>query len=183
MAKIGKIRSTDEHTPLGLFARAVDVIVVTCTIIFAIFVGFLVGAKVFGYNEYVVLSGSMEPSIMTGSLAFVDTNDTMVTTGDVVAFTIDKSEADASYNSDSTTVTHRIVAVNSDGTFTTKGDNNDTEDTKHITQAQIIGKYCFNIPQLGYVVTQINKKGLIAIICWIVAINLLTSIFVALADR
>lgn len=183
MARIGKAKTSHEPTMLGVIARAIDAVVVTCTVIFAISAGLLVGAKMFGYNEYVVLSGSMEPSIMTGSLAFINTKDTSATVGDVVAFTIDKEEADTSYDSDATTVTHRIVKVNSDGTFTTKGDNNESEDTKHISPEQVIGKYCFNIPKVGYVMSQINQRGMIAIICWIVAINLLTSAFVVLADR
>lgn len=183
MAKIGKVSTGGTSSPLGVIAKIVDAVVIVFTVIFALSAGFLVGAKMFGYNEYVVLSGSMEPSIMTGALVFVNTKDTSATVGDVIAFTIDKEEADTSYDSDSTTVTHRIVKVNSDGTYTTKGDNNETEDTKHIAPEQVIGKYCFNIPEIGNVIAQVNQRGMIAIICWIVAINLLTSAFVALTNR
>ncbi len=183
MARIGGPATVDSLSPLGAIARIVDAIVVTGTIIFAICAALLVGAKIAGYNEYVVLSGSMEPTIMTGALAFVNTKDTVVSEGDVIAFTIDKEDADTSYDSKATTVTHRIVAVNADGTYTTKGDNNESEDTKHINQSQVIGKYCFNIPQVGYTISQINRKGMLVIICWIVAINLMSSVFVVFTER
>lgn len=178
MARIGVKRKSEGSGPLYIMAKVIDFIVIAITILFVIGAGLLVGLKGLGYNEYVVLSGSMEPSIMTGALAVVNTRDVNVQKGDVIAFTIDREDADLSYDTDATTVTHRVVAVNSDGSYTTKGDNNETEDAKHIQPSQVIGKYCFNIPELGYLISSVGKKGMIVIICWIVALNILSSVFV-----
>ena len=66
-------------------------------------------------------------------------------------------------NSDSTAprpIIHRIVKINEDGTFQTKGDHNGKQLTKdnniyntdetHITQDQVIGKAIIKIPYLGW---------------------------------
>ena len=118
MARIGA-RKSGGSGPLYVAAKILDCIVITCTILFVVGAGFLVGIKGFGYNEYVVLSGSMEPSIMTGALAFVNTKDLNVQEGDVIAFTIDREDADLSYDTDATTVTHRVIKINTDGTYAT----------------------------------------------------------------
>lgn len=167
---------------MAIIARVLDIAVVIATIIFVVFVVILMGAKVFGFNEYVVLSGSMEPSIMTGALVVVNTNDTAVGEGDIIAFTVDRDEADTTYDTDATTVTHRIVKVNADGSYTTKGDNNETEDAKHINPSQVIGKYVLNVPELGYVLSLLSGKGMLLVICWIIAMNIITSAFVKLAE-
>ena len=66
-------------------------------------------------------------------------------------------------NSDSTAprpIIHRIVKINEDGTFQTKGDHNGKQLTKenniyntdetHISEEQIIGKAIIKIPYLGW---------------------------------
>ena len=58
------------------------------------------------------------------------------------------------------TITHRIIKVaNKNGTtsFTTKGDNNKTEDTEAITQSQIIGKYQTRLPRAGYLLINMQR--------------------------
>ena len=58
----------------------------------------------FGYKPFIVLSGSMEPSIMTGDMVFVkETDPDSLKVGDVIA-----------YKSGSAVVTHRIVEVKSE---------------------------------------------------------------------
>ena len=57
-----------------------------------------------GYKPFIVLSGSMEPSIMTGDMVFVkETDPDSLKVGDVIA-----------YKSGSAVVTHRIVEVKSE---------------------------------------------------------------------
>ena len=67
-----------------------------------------------GIRPYIVMSGSMEPAILTGSLCFVNTNAEFadVREGDVIAFR----------SAMGTLVTHRAVAVTEDGVETC-GDN------------------------------------------------------------
>lgn len=86
----------------------------------------------------VVVSGSMEPSITTGSLALIDTKESAINIGDVVSF----RAGDA-------LVTHRVIEITEEG-YRTKGDNNDIADVGTVTQDQIEGKLVYDIPGLGY---------------------------------
>ena len=104
--------------------------------------------RVFGYRPYVVLSGSMEPNIHTGAVAYIDTKDTDLAPGDVAAF----------YESNGAVVTHRIVSGNETGGYTTKGDANDAEDMNIVPQENIIGTYKWSIPNLGYLISSLSAK-------------------------
>lgn len=96
-----------------------------------------------GFTSMIVMSGSMSGDapdhIEVGDMIIVKkVNTDNLQIGDVVAFSEGK-----------TTITHRIAALNEDGTFTTKGDANNAEDQKPVKKEQIIGKYLFRIPKLG----------------------------------
>lgn len=97
----------------------------------------------------VVLSGSMEPAIPTGSVVFIKQNDTY-TTGDVITF-FNHEDTNASIPT-----THRIVsvrAVEGNYIFATKGDANTTPDITEVPQDRIIGAVFFSVPLLGYLVS------------------------------
>ena len=97
------------------------------------------------YKVLVVLSGSMEPAIHTGSVVAVKPA-AEYNIGDVITF----GESDK----DSTPVTHRISDISlQDGkpVFTTKGDANNDIDGEPVQLADIQGKVLFSIPFLGYV--------------------------------
>lgn len=103
----------------------------------------LVGAKLFGFEIYTVLSGSMEPAYKTGSVVYVKGVDVnTLKEGDPITF----------YLAGDTVATHRIVEVNDDDglSFTTKGDNNDIIDAAPVKADKVIGKPVFTIPYLGY---------------------------------
>ena len=95
---------------------------------------------------YVVVSGSMEPTIPTGSLILtkgVETKD--LRSGDIIAFT---SPTDANK-----TITHRIESVSSNGqSFTTKGDNNGSADAWVVSAENIKGEYIYGVPYVGYAI-------------------------------
>ena len=94
-----------------------------------------------GIRPYVVLSGSMEPVIRTGSLCFVyrraDYED--ICTGDIIAFHVQGGNL----------VTHRVIAVTEEG-LETKGDANELSDGITTTERNFEGKTLFCIPGLGY---------------------------------
>ena len=90
----------------------------------------------FGIRPYVVYSGSMEPKIPTGAVVFIKEGAYSPETGDIITF----------HNED-TAVTHRVVKKE-EGTFITKGDANNIEDSP-ISADKIIGKYKGRIPKLG----------------------------------
>lgn len=91
-----------------------------------------------GIYPYIVLSGSMEPAISTGSLVFVQTRELFIETGDVIL-----------YETDAGNVTHRVAEYTA-GQYITKGDANKTHDPAPVKEEQIKGKVIFDIPGLGY---------------------------------
>ena len=129
--------------PAVLAGRLVVALLLVLTLA-AIAVTFLPG--VLGYERYVLVGGSMEPTIQKGSLIFdeiVPVADLRV--GDVITYIPPGSRQ---------AVTHRIVSrktVKGAPVFRTKGDANATRDAKpfkldHPTQA----RYSFAIPGLGW---------------------------------
>jgi len=100
-----------------------------------------------GYNNYVIYSGSMEPTVKVGSLLLTrpaDVEDLQV--GDVITYRSPGNH---------TTLTHRIVSIRQqDGqrVFTTKGDASLEPDPREIILRGQVSKMAFDIPYLGYVV-------------------------------
>lgn len=126
------------------------ILMVLSTAAVVILVGVLTLPKLFGYVPYVVTSGSMEPSINTGAVAFVNTHDTEAFTGEVVAFT----------TGDGAVVLHRLVGYDSEtDTYTTKGDANDVEDQLPLEREAIIGTYTMQVPRLGYFVAKLESRS------------------------
>lgn len=97
-----------------------------------------------GIELKIVESGSMEPSIMTGSLVVVRPADSYHV-GDVITFT-------SRYASVPTT--HRIIDAYTEGGrtwFVTKGDANEEADGRAVPAQNIVGKVIYDVPRLGYV--------------------------------
>lgn len=119
-------------------------------------------------KPFIVLSGSMEKEILTGSIAYVNTNVNVeeIKEGDIIAF-----------NTGVKQVTHRVVSINNDRTFTTKGDANNIVDAKKVKFSDYIGKTVFSIPYLGFIVSAIQTKLGYAILILIVGINLVALAF------
>ncbi len=97
----------------------------------------------FGIVPYVTLSGSMEPTVKTGSLCFINKKAKIenIKEKDIIAFKL----------KDGTLVTHRAIKITNSG-FITKGDNNDDVDGNKVTKDNFIGKNLFSIPGIGYAV-------------------------------
>ncbi len=95
-----------------------------------------------GYKPFIVLSGSMEPSIMTGDMVFVkETDPDSLKVGDVIA-----------YKSGSAVVTHRIVEVKSENgetRYVTQGDANNAADQGMVKPADVEGIYQRRIAGAG----------------------------------
>lgn len=86
--------------------KTLDVTSTVALIIFIVFVILLVGVRVFGIEPHIVLSGSMEPEILTGSMVYVDKltpeQAQSLKEGDTVTYQVDQR---------GTKVTHRIYNV------------------------------------------------------------------------
>lgn len=133
---MGRVIKTSENL---LFVLAVFIMV--CSLI----------CQIAELKPVVVMSGSMEPAIKTGSLAFIDTRDRTVFEGDVISF-----------KSGDMLVTHRVVDVTADG-YRTKGDSNETADVGIVKDSSIEGKILFSIPKAGYFLKTVALPAGIAV--------------------
>ena len=86
------------------------------------------------FCAYVVLSGSMEPEIPTGSVVVVDGRKKEWNPGDVIT-----------YRRGNMVVTHRIVEKSEEG-YCTKGDANAEEDAGIVLEKQVIGNVIAALP-------------------------------------
>lgn len=108
-------------------------------------IGIVILPNFFNIRPYVVLSGSMEPVIHTGSVVWINENDKDVAVNDIIAFRLD----------DSIAVTHRVIDIQDDYIYT-KGDANEAPDLSPITINQVMGKYFISVPLLGYITVDLN---------------------------
>lgn len=113
------------------------------------------------YKVLMVMSGSMEPAIKTGSLIFTQPSNSYKV-GDIITFRPENTA------SNKKTTTHRIANIedgSGDRLLTTKGDANKSSDGAKIKEDQIVGKYLFKIPYLGYLLAFIKTlPGLVIVI-------------------
>jgi len=96
-------------------------------------------------TSYVVQSGSMEPSIMTGDIILIRPEN-KYEINDVITFQDQKNRV----------VTHRISEVQIKGgetVFLTKGDANRSVDIEFVPREHVVGKVQFVIPRLGFLVS------------------------------
>ncbi|MEG1994704.1 MAG: signal peptidase I [Oscillospiraceae bacterium] len=137
--------------------KILNVVTTIFAVLVIIMAGVLVVPKFLGYKSYTVLSGSMEPKIHTGSLAFVKPSaPTEVEPNDIITF----------YLNPTTVATHRAMEVDAENqNFITKGDANDTADFEPIPFKNLIGIFVFSVPFMGYVAQFIQTKAGIVVIC------------------
>lgn len=127
-------------------SRHVVVTVLVCLLMLPV-IAYFVLSVVPGFASFVVVGGSMEPTIDRGSLVYVqETNE--YDPGDVITFT-----------DNDRVITHRIVSETADG-YVTRGDGNEVVDDWRVSEHQIIGEIILEIPMyghlLGFVTTSIG---------------------------
>lgn len=139
--------TTGRRGPVGLVARVAGWLALAA--LGVVVVGLLaitVGPKVLPYQALVVRSGSMAPTIPTGSVVFyrkVDASDVKV--GDVIVFS---RPDDASER-----VTHRVHEIGSAPTgkyFVTKGDANGAPDDWRVPAVGTGWVETLHVPYVGY---------------------------------
>lgn len=102
-----------------------------------------------GYESYVVLSGSMEPTIHVGDLAVVQiVKSDQLKVGDIITYrTAQRPDL---------VVTHRLIEIALDEqgrlSFRTKGDANEIADQVAVDQRGLLGRVAYTIPRIGYLV-------------------------------
>lgn len=102
-----------------------------------------------GLKSYVVLSGSMEPVIHTGSVVLVNSHQKTPEKGEVITYRLGKMN-----------VTHRVKEIRAEG-YETAGDANEISDGEYVSEKQVLGTVCFCIPYLGYALVWLRSgRGL-----------------------
>jgi signal peptidase len=109
--------------------------------------------RIAGATPYVVLTGSMRPTMPPGTMVVVKpVKSGDVGIGDVVTYQLRSGEP--------TVVTHRVVAttyLKGEPIFQTQGDANNVADEKWVRQVQIRGVKWYAVPYLGYVTSAITS--------------------------
>ena len=97
-----------------------------------------------GYDEAYVNSWPIPTGFLVGDMPIVQGADSYII-GDVIVYSIPGSDVP---------IIHRIIKINADGTYQTKGDNNPQQNPPYefsVSKEQIHGKVVAIIPKLGYV--------------------------------
>src|SRR3989344_2765635 len=96
------------------------------------------------YKIMIVQSGSMEPTIKTGSIVAVKPTDSYKI-GDVITF--------GPMSKTRIPTTHRVTDVRLQAgqpVYVTKGDANNDQDSREVPARDVIGKVYVDVPYLGY---------------------------------
>ena len=126
----------------------IPVVLINCTLIFKQFINKDEVPSIGGVFPMIVLTDSMAGTFNGGSLIFCSTVDAKdVHVGEIICF-YDPA------GSGTTTTTHRVQEIKNTGgtiSFVTKGDANNSADSKPVTEDKLIGRYMFHIAGLGSV--------------------------------
>lgn len=122
------------------------------------------------FRLLVVQSGSMEPTIKTGSIVLVSPLNIFPKMVSPIAESTYKNGEIITYFSGKEIFTHRVVSVEKSSDqflYLTKGDANRATDREQVEEKKIMGKLIFSLPFLGYLVafakTQMGYISLIVI--------------------
>jgi len=159
--------------------------VVGLIVLIAVVVPFLVYAvpqAVSADHSYVVLSGSMEPTMSPGDVIIVnDVDASQIQKGDIITFGAP------------TPTTHRVIEVREqDGTrtFVTKGDANEDADQTSVTPDQVQGKVMsvggqpLVIPYIGYIIRFASTQmGIVVFLVIPLVLLVVSEIWNVLSDK
>ena len=127
------------------------------------------GVFLLGYRPVLVLTGSMEPYMMTNGIALTKEVDSLddIAVGDVVTYHVMND------NGKKLLITHRIVAID-DGLIYTKGDNNNVIDGYPLTMDNVEAKVVGVFNGTAWLAAKwATTTGKIMLICFLAAIILL----------
>ena len=98
-----------------------------------------------GWRVNAVLSGSMEPELMVGSLVVTrPVEPETIVVGDIITF--------RPVSVGENMITHRVIGIGQSSSlyFETKGDAADKPDPFTVPAQNLVGKICFHAPYWGY---------------------------------
>jgi len=108
---------------------------------------------VFSSSLAVVYSGSMEPEMPRGALAWMEpVNPATIEVGDIIAFNPPRMEPDV-------IVSHRVIEVINGETlaFSTKGDANEEPDWDVVPADNVVARVRFNLHNMGHLLLGVRQ--------------------------
>lgn len=115
-----------------------------------------------GYKFFVVLTGSMSPTIEVGDLVIVkETEPEAISVGDVITYSVGNDNV----------VTHRVKDIVEEERlqFVTQGDANNVEDMNPVKHEDLVGKVMYHLGGVGAKV-QFIQENIIIIVGLFIAI-------------
>lgn len=116
------------------------------------------------FNAYVVMSGSMLPSIKVKDIVVTKrVAEEKINVKDVITFVSPDERFEG------ITITHRVIEKYFDSSingyyYKTKGDNNNVADGALVPYDNILGKVILKVPKLGYLQDLLASKGALLVI-------------------
>jgi len=106
---------------------------------------------VYPLKPVVIITGSMEPVIKRGDVVVYEkTSYDQIEIGDIIVYNLDKVK-----------VIHRVIDIQRTNKYgrvlITKGDNNETRDSKSVLREQVVGKVVSVIAKVGYPTIMFNE--------------------------
>lgn len=147
-----------------IYIIIIPIIVINITLIVKSFIKPNKIPDFIGYKNFVIVSESMEPTIMVGDEIFVKkVPEKEIKINDIISF-----------HDGECINTHRIVGVSEENgikMYRTKGDNNRGEDKEKVSYDQIEGKYLFKINNFGNLIKVLQSKVTLVILILLVCLN------------
>ena len=165
----GPEKEKGDMAPLGRFLNFLGSLILLAAILLCLV---LAAPRLAGIRTYVVISGSMEPAIPTGSMVYSkEVDPKTLETGDVIVFYSNNAAPGGTDTKDIIPITHRVVSNDTAaGEITTKGDANEQNDISKVTYMNVEGKVIFHVPHLGYLASPLSSTmGKIALALIILA--------------
>ncbi len=140
---------------------------------------FIIGSPVpsfAGCSQLTVVTGSMSGTIEEGDVIFIQKTDDYKI-GDIVTYLPEGYDVPT---------THRIIGINEDGTFITRGDANNVKDSIDVSKEMIVGEVVGVIPRLGIFFQWLQLDGgwlYLLVVILIVILGVLALKFSGKADE
>jgi len=160
-ARLRALAARVERRPVGPVARVAAIFGQALTVALIVLLGIVVGPMALGARTVIIISGSMEPIIHTGSAVIArPVPAASLQVGDVIVFAPDANATIPKV--------HRIVNIRvKDGVryYTTKGDANNSPDVGEVTLGDLGWHVWYSVPGVGYAVMWgTSRTGMVTLI-------------------
>ena len=149
-----------------IYIVIIPVIIINFVILIQSYINPNATPSFFGYKTFVIISKSMEPTIMTGDAILIkEVPENQIKINDIISF---HDQGDMN--------THRIIETTKEKgliNYITKGDNNKNPDKNKVTYDKIEGVYKYKLDGFGSIINTIkNKTTLVALLIFLILISM-----------